>query len=223
MVRSGHNLVVDYGLRQVLSVFAVGQEARPVQGHAFGESQRYGRHDMSSKLGSRMLEVVVGVTLTAVLGGLLVPYVKGHLDRRSERYSSSVALVDTLAESLWAYWHLAVRVAYYGRQGQRGSEAFELALRRWDSDDSWQIGSDVQTQLSRSNRFLPPSAQDKLVDAQQEVVVYLDREIDKHRDAATPDEWEKLYESLMTKTRAQIDKLLVDVIRDLKIGRTQER
>jgi hypothetical protein len=134
-----------------------------------------------------------------------------------------VALVDTLAESLWAYWHLAVRVAYYGRQGQRGSEGFDLALRRWDGDDSWQIGSDVQTQLSRSSRFLPQSAQDKLVDAQQEVVVYLDREIDKHRDAATPDEWEKLHESLMTKTRAQIDKLLVDVIQDLKIGRTQER
>jgi hypothetical protein len=37
-----------------------------------------------------MLEVIVGVTLTAVLGGLLVTFVKGLLDRRSERYSSSL-------------------------------------------------------------------------------------------------------------------------------------
>jgi hypothetical protein len=170
-----------------------------------------------------MLEVVVGVTLTALLGGLLVPFVKGHLDRRSERYSSSVALVDTPADSLWAYWHIAVRVAYYGRQGERGSGGFDLALRRFDSDDSWQIGSDVQTQLSRSKRFLPRPAQEKLVEAQQEIVDYLDHEIDKRRDAATPGEWEKLYESLMTKTRPAIDELLVDLIRDLKIGRTQER
>jgi phage protein U len=170
-----------------------------------------------------MLEVVVGVTLTAVLGGLLVPFVKGHLDRRSERYSSSVALVDTLADSLWAYWHIAVRVAYYGRQGQRGSKNFDLALRRFDSDDSWQIGSDVQTQLSRSKRFLPRPAQEELVKAQQQIVDYLDHEIDKRRDAATPDEWEELYKTLMTETRPAIDDLLVGLIRDLKIGRTQQR
>lgn len=57
--------------------------------------------------------------------------------------------------------------------------------------------------LARSNRAL----------------TLLDREIDKRRDAATSDEWEKLYQSLMTETRPAIDSLLVDVIRDLKIGR----
>jgi hypothetical protein len=58
---------------------------------------------------------------------------------------------------------------------------------------------------------------------QQKVVDYLDREIDKRRDAATPDQWEKLYQSLMTETRPAIDSLLVDVIRDLKIDRAQEK
>src|SRR6266498_2672898 len=33
---------------------------------------------------------------------------KGRLDRRSEQFRSSVALVDTLAGSLWAYWKLAL-------------------------------------------------------------------------------------------------------------------
>src|SRR6266511_3104008 len=58
---------------------------------------------------------------------------KGRLDRRSEQFRSSVALVDTLAGSLWAYWKLALRVAYYGRQGQRGSKDLNLALRRGDA------------------------------------------------------------------------------------------
>jgi hypothetical protein len=47
-----------------------------------------------------VLEVVVGVALTALLSGLLVPYVKGRLDRRSELFRSAVALVDTVAENL---------------------------------------------------------------------------------------------------------------------------
>ncbi len=68
---------------------------------------------------------------------------KGRLDRRSEQFRSSVALVDTLAGSLWAYWKLALRVAYYGRQGQRGSKDLNLALRRWDGDDAWQIGCEM--------------------------------------------------------------------------------
>lgn len=165
-----------------------------------------------------MLEVIVGVTLTAVLGGLLVPLVKGIMDRRSERYSSSLALVDTLAASLWEYWKLALRVAYYGRQGLRGADGLEIALARWDSDDSWNIGSDIQIQLSRSKRLLPPSAQQKLARTQQRVVDYLDHEVDRLRVSAEPEDWKKFYESLMTETRPEIDRLLVDVTEQLKLG-----
>jgi hypothetical protein len=169
-----------------------------------------------------MLEVIVGVTLTAVLGGLLVPIVKGFLDHRSERYSSSMALIDTFAVSLWTYWKLALRVAYYGRQGQRGSEGLEIALRRWDSDDSWEIGSQIQIQLSRSNRLLPLSAQQELLEAQQKVVDHLDREIDRLRVSAEPGDWGKLYDSLMNDTRAKIDGVLVSVTRQLKVGSIRE-
>lgn len=73
-----------------------------------------------------MLEVIVGVALSALLSGLLVPFVKGVLDRRSERFSSSVALIDTLAISLWTYWKLALRVAYYGRQVSEGRRTSTL-------------------------------------------------------------------------------------------------
>jgi hypothetical protein len=71
-----------------------------------------------------MAEVIVGVALTALLtallGGLLVPYVKGRIDRRRERFESSVALVETLATSLWTYWKLALRVAYLREAGASG-------------------------------------------------------------------------------------------------------
>ena len=167
-----------------------------------------------------MLEVVVGVALAALLGGLLVPSLKERLDRRSEQFKSSVALVDTLARSLWVYWKLAVRVAYYGRQGHGGSKDLDLALLRWDSDDAWQNGCEIQIQVSRSKRLLPSSVQRKLDQAQQDVVDYLDHEIDRLRDAGTPDDWKALHASLMTEKRKEIDSLLTSVIADLKIGGT---
>ena len=165
-----------------------------------------------------MLDVVVGVALTALLGGLLVPWVKGRLDRRSERFRSSVDLVDSLAGSLWKYWKLAMRVAYYGRQGPRGAKDLDHALDRWDSDDAWDNGLEIQTQVSRSKRLLPPFAQKKLDQAQQEVVDYLDKTVDGLRLAGTPEQWETLYESLRTTKRMDIDMLLTGVIADLKIG-----
>jgi len=167
-----------------------------------------------------VLEVVVGVALTALLGGLLVPFLKGRIDRRSEQFKSSVELVDTLAGSLWVYWKLALRVAYYGRQGQRGSRDLDLALRLWDGDDAWQNGCEIQIQVSRSKRLLAPPAPQQLDKAQRAVVDYLDQEIDRLRDGGTPDDWQMLYASLMAKKRMEIDSLLTSVIADLKIAGT---
>jgi hypothetical protein len=109
-----------------------------------------------------VLEVVVGVALTALLGGLLVPAVKGQLDRNGEQYRTAVQLVDALATSLWTYWKLAVRVAYYGRQGEQGSAEFRQALKRWNSEEAWSLGTQIQIQVSKFKRLLPPAAQGNL-------------------------------------------------------------
>lgn len=164
-----------------------------------------------------MVEVIVGVALTAVLGGLLVPVLKGRIDRRRERFQSSLALVEVLATGLWTYWKLALRVAYYGRQGPRGEENFAVALQRWDSDESWANGCEIQVQVSRSKRLLGPEAQEKLDQAQRAVVDYLDAEIDRLRLSATPDDWQTLYHGLMTAKRLEIDSLLEEVTEQLNL------
>jgi hypothetical protein len=170
-----------------------------------------------------VLEVIVGVALTALLGGLLVPRLKDHLDRRSEQYRTSVELVDTLASSLWTYWKLALRVAYYGRQGPEGSQDYRLALLRWDSDESWQNGNEIQIQVSRSKRLLPENAQRKLDQAQQEVVDYLDSEIDRLRREGTPSTWGTFHDSLKNEKREAIDHILTEVTEDLKIRGREAR
>jgi len=171
-----------------------------------------------------VITVLVGVALTAVISGLLVPYLKDYLDRQSEQYKSSVALIETLAGSLWAYWKAALRVAYYGKQGERGSKELCLALDRWDSDGSWQVGNEIQIQVSRSKRLLPRDEQQKKLDeAQRTVVNYLDQEVDcLRKKRAKPDEWEALYNSIMDK-REEIDKLLSDATADLNLRGTALR
>jgi hypothetical protein len=101
-----------------------------------------------------VVEVVIGVILTAVLGGLLVPLVKDHMDRRRQSVESSLELLDVLATSLWTYWALAHRVAYYGQQGERSAERYNAALQDWDSADAWKVGRDIRIQVSRAKRLI---------------------------------------------------------------------
>jgi hypothetical protein len=170
-----------------------------------------------------VLKVIVGVTLTAVLtallGGLLTPWVKGKIDRRREELDASVELIDVLADRLWAYWKMALRVAYYGRQDERGSEGYQLALQHWDGDEAWNIGADIQKHVSRSKRLLPAESQRRLDKAQKEVVDYLDHCIDDLRQTGTRADWQHLYDALMDEKRRDIDEILTDVTRELKLGR----
>jgi hypothetical protein len=162
-----------------------------------------------------MAEVIVGVLLTAVVGGLLVPWVKGVLDRRTERFRASMELLDVLAQGLWGYWKLALRVAYYAQQGNRGHSQYVQALERWDSDDSWKIGEEIQIQISKSKRLLGASEQQRLNEAQQRVVDHLDRTVDDLRQTGTQHQWQHFYESLMGETRDRIDAILTEVASSL--------
>jgi hypothetical protein len=169
-----------------------------------------------------VVEVVVAIfltaALTALLGGVFAPWLKAKIDRKSERFDSSCELVEILANGLWAYWKLALRVAYYGRKGDSGAKDYELALQQWDSDDAWQLGADIQMQVSRSKRLLPtPADQQKLDEAQRAVVDFLDAEIERLRHSGMPAEWQDLYDSLMNEKRAEIDCLLTDVTKNLKL------
>jgi hypothetical protein len=164
-----------------------------------------------------VVTVVVGVVLTALLGGLLVPIVKDRLDRRTERFRSSLKLIDDLADCLWAYWKAALRIAYYGRQGAPGAAGHTEALRRWDGDESWDRGTQIQILLSRSRRLLRPGTYEGLAVAQQQVVDSLDQKVDRLRQGATPGDWEQFYRSLMSERRASIDTILAEVVADLRL------
>jgi len=166
-----------------------------------------------------MVELVVGVVLTAVVGGLLVPAVKGHMDWRRERFIASGELLETLAASLWTYWKLAMRVAYYGRKGSAFSEEYAAALKAWDSDEAWDNGAQIQIEISRSKRLLPDKAHMALDEAQRIVVEDLDKRVDRLRETRDTTAWIEFYDTLYGRRRDQIQWLLFSLNQNLDLVR----
>jgi hypothetical protein len=165
-----------------------------------------------------MWQVIVGVVLTAALGGLVVPAVKSEIDWHHERLAASVDLLEHLAASLWTYWKFAMRVAYYGKKGPLWTDARDVALERWDSDQAWVTGRQIQIQVSRSKRLLPLAAHTTLNDAQAEVVKDLDDTVDELRKGSDTEAWDKFYVDLMRAKRDKIDALLSDLTHDLYLA-----
>jgi hypothetical protein len=156
-----------------------------------------------------MWQVVIGVVLTAALGGLLVPTIKTYLDRRRERFDASSDLLETLATSLWTYWKLAMRVAYYGSKNPDRREDFETALRTWDSDKAWANGAQIQIQVSRAKRLLPGPTHQGFDASQQAVVDSLDNKVEHLQKNPDETAWEHFYNELCGSKRKQIDDLLL--------------
>lgn len=165
-----------------------------------------------------MNEVVVGVVLTAVLGGLLVPAVNAHIDRRRERFNVSNDLLETLATCLWTYWKLAMRVANYGSKSPDFREDFAAALKVWDSDEAWDNGGRIQIQISRSKRVLPKDTHQALDKAQQVVVDDLDKAVENLRHQADTAAWELFYMSLYGPKRGQIHDLLLSLAQHVALA-----
>ena len=155
-----------------------------------------------------MTKVVVGVVLTAALGGWLVPTIKTYLDRRRERFDLSRDLLEALAASLWMYWKLAMRVAYYGSKGPARRDDFISARKAWDSGKAWDNGAQIQIQVSRSKRLLPKATHDDLDRAQLSVVDVLDKKVECLRDKSDDEAWDTFYKSLYRPKRDEIDRLL---------------
>jgi hypothetical protein len=155
-----------------------------------------------------MLQVIVGVILTAILGGLLVPTVKQYMDRKRARLDAAIELLDVLATGLWTYWSLAHRVAYYAQQGDRSTERYTAALSDWDSADAWTVGRNIRIQLSRAKRLIPESYQPTLDDLDQGVIQGLDEKVEHLRGSGSQADWEQFFHDLMYENRAKIESIL---------------
>jgi hypothetical protein len=145
-------------------------------------------------------ESAILLVLTAVLTGLGVPYVKGRIDdrklekqkvfdderdRAQTRFEAGLArqtkvieaqaqLLDELAETLWGYQKLLLKITYYAVTGN--SEKHRAAYSEYD-DQSWDRLGTLLGLISKSRRLASVEVHDRLDRLYWKLVVELDGKV----------------------------------------------
>lgn len=190
--------------------------------------------------------------LTAVLTGLGVPYVKGRIDdrklekqkafdderlRAQTRFEAGLArqtkvieaqaqLLDELAETLWGYQKMLLKITYYAVTGN--SEKHRVAFREYD-DQSWDRLGTLLGLISKSRRLASVEVHDRLDRLYWKLVIELDGEIislsrgDADDGVMDSPAWRKLQNSLTNEMRAEIDGVLADLAAQLRLSETATR
>jgi hypothetical protein len=136
---------------------------------------------------------VVLLLLTAVLTGLLVPYLlKVADDRKSARQKEREAalarqakiidaqskLLDDLSRQLWRWRYLSIRLTYYGSQGKwEGLKQAEEDYER----ELWDVLNQMRNEISRSRRLVSERAYEQLLAFYKEDMMALEDDISSAR------------------------------------------
>jgi hypothetical protein len=171
----------------------------------------------------------------AGLTGVLVPALKAivdrigrrkeeKLDRQAKVLETQAQLLEDLAALLWRYWKLALEVTYYGRRASEGDRRNFLAAReRYDSQQSWEIGRNIQIEVSKAHRLIRSQA---VYDGLDELRAFVVEDIDDRLIAIDPSsqhEWDEFHRELKDNVRLRIDRVLLSVAQDLGLSAPNEK
>jgi hypothetical protein len=193
-------------------------------------------------------ESAILLVLTAVLTGLGVPYVKGRIDdrklekqkvfdderlRAQTRYEAGLArqtkvieaqaqLLDELAETLWGYQKMLLKITYYAVTGDK--EKHRAAFLEYD-DQSWDALETLLGLISKSRRLASVEVHDRLERLYWTLVFELDNEIislsrKDADDGVVAQGWSQLQSRLTGDIRAEIDGVLADLAAQLRLSET---
>jgi hypothetical protein len=137
---------------------------------------------MPIRVSQDFLEKVVILLLTALLTGLLVPYVLKRIDeaksiqqkildadlaRQAKVIEAQSKFLDDLTETLWNWRYLSMKVAYYGM----GDEGPSYAAARKDYElQIWDVLSRLRNQINKSRRLASENAYKTLVSLYDRIV-----------------------------------------------------
>jgi hypothetical protein len=185
--------------------------------------------------------------LTALLTGLLVPIVKGFVDdrklekqkrfdderlRSQKRFEADIArqakvidaqaqLLDELAEVLWGYQKLLLRITYYAVIGD--PDKHRVAFIEYD-DHSWDLLGSLLALISKTRRLASADIQDRLERLYQSFVIEVDhtvlqlRRTASSRDGADDEGWRRLQNYLFGEIRQEIDAVLTALAAQLRLS-----
>ena len=140
------------------------------------------------KLSQDLLEKVSLLVLTALLTGLLIPYVLKSVDearrteqklleadlaRQSKLIEAQAEFLDELTDTLWSLRYLTIRVAYYGQNAQ---DKYVAAVSDYENQ-IWDVLFELRKQTSKSRRLVSEKTYKRLVELYDRIVGELDSEL----------------------------------------------
>jgi hypothetical protein len=139
-------------------------------------------------LSQDLQEKLALLVLTALLTGLVIPYVlknveeakrrqqtlfEAELARQSKIIEAQAQFLDELTETLWSWRYLTIKVAYYGLDKQ---QEYAAAIRDYDTE-IWDVLFKLRKQTSKSRRLVSEKTYKRLVDLYDRIVGEIDREL----------------------------------------------
>jgi hypothetical protein len=131
--------------------------------------------------------------LTALLTGLLVPYLLKVVDdrksirqqereaaraRQSKIIDAQAKLLDDLTQQLWRWRYLCIRLTYYGGQGM--TDRLKQAEEDYERE-IWEVLNNIRNEISRSRHLVTEHAYKKLLVFYKEDMITLENKINSTR------------------------------------------
>jgi hypothetical protein len=169
--------------------------------------------------------------LTALLTGLLIPYLLKVVDdrkaMRQQEHASALTrqakiiedqaqFLNNLAEDLWKWRYMSIRLTYYGGQGVW--DRFEETDDAYDRE-IWDVLHHIRSQIGRAKRLISDNAYRRLLSLYKDVIIDLDNKIRNARNeksefskrAAFVELNEYIFENVTAKIDEELDKLSSEI------------
>jgi hypothetical protein len=171
---------------------------------------------------------------TAVLTGLLVPWIKGRVDdrkfreqkvfeaelaRQSKVIESQAKLLEDLSDLLWAFLLLSLEVTYYAQQ--HNESKFDEAWLKYDNG-SWEYFGKIRAALSRARRLTSQETLEALTGVFESWFMGFDLELTQKARAGLEDSdpfhpWRDLHRRIMEDGFQRVDGALTDLAQELQL------
>jgi hypothetical protein len=189
---------------------------------------------MAFKLNQDFMEKIVILSLTALLTGLIAPYVLKQVDeaksvqqkifeadlaRQTKIIEAQSKLLDDMTENLWKWRYLSMKVAFYGGRDQDPSYA--AALKDYDLQ-IWDVLSTLRFQITQSRRLASEDAYKMLVALYDRIVdidVQLTRIASGSPGPAQAEEFQKLNTLLRWEMTEKLDEVVDSLAKELRLKR----
>src|SRR5262245_36887576 len=181
---------------------------------------------MPMRVSQDFLEKVVILLVTALLTGLLAPYVLKRVDeaksvqqkildadlaRQTKVIEAQSKFLDEITETLWNWRYLSMKVAYYGM----GHDGPLYAAARKDYElQIWDVLSRLRNQINKSRRLASENAYKTLVSLYDQIVEIDAQLAEAAGESLTPQQSETL-SRLHTVIRWEMTEKLDEVVDSL--------